>query len=265
MTGIETGKFAQLNYRKEGAGPALMLVHGFPENSGLWQQVIPILATGYTVIAPDLPGAGGSSLAGSSVTIEEMAEAMYLVFEHENIREAVIAGHSMGGYAALAFAEMYPAFVKGLSLVHSIASADSDEKKENRKKAVELITKGGKEAFIKQMIPNMFSPAFREKHPSVIDTQVKRGMELEAESMIAFYEAMMQRPDRTEVLKNASFPVQFIIGEDDALIPPDAALKQSRLASRNFVSLYSATGHMGMIENAQQLAADLKAFTAYCL
>jgi pimeloyl-ACP methyl ester carboxylesterase len=89
-------------------------------------------------------------------------------------------------------------------------------------------------------------------------------MELAAESMIAFTEAMMHRPDRTNVLKNAAFPVQFVIGEDDALIPTKTALQQSSLASRNFVSLYSDTGHMSMVENAGRLAGDLQKFAAYC-
>jgi pimeloyl-ACP methyl ester carboxylesterase len=75
---------------------------------------------------------------------------------------------------------------------------------------------------------------------------------------------MMHRPDRTNVLKTVPFPVQFVIGEDDALIPTKTALQQSSLASRNFVSLYSDTGHMSMIENAGRLAGDLQEFATYC-
>ena len=260
---ISTSKFRQLSYQTDGSGPAVVLIHGFPENSSLWAGVMPILMNGFTVIMPDVPGAGDSSLP-EDAGMESLAEAINAILEHEGIKTALLVGHSMGGYIALAFADKYPEKLAGLSLVHSIASADNDEKKETRKKSVELIRKGGKEAFIKQMIPNLFSPEFRKKHPSVIEEQVKRGMELAAESIIAFTEAMMKRPDRTGLLKNAAFPVQFVLGEDDALIPVKTALQQSSLASRNFVLLYGNTGHMSMLENPGRLAGDIKDFASYC-
>lgn len=263
MTTIHTQSFPKLSYRKEGSGPVIVLIHGFPENGGLWKQVWPVLAAKFTVIVPDLPGTGGSELVADT-TMESMAMAISEILANESVAEAVIAGHSMGGYAALAFAEAYDNKVKGLSLVHSIASADNDEKIETRRKSIALIRKGGKEPFIKQMIPNLFAPAFKDRHPSVLEEQVKRGLELEAESMIAFNEAMIARPDRTEVLRKAVFPVQFIIGEDDTLIPSNAALTQSRLASRNFVELYSDNGHMSMIEHPARLANDIAQFADYC-
>jgi pimeloyl-ACP methyl ester carboxylesterase len=263
MTTISTNTFPKLSYRKEGQGPALVLIHGFPENGGLWKQVWPALSAQFTVIVPDLPGTGESAL-GVETSMESLAGAVSDILSKESIEQSVVVGHSMGGYVALAFAEKFPGKVKGLSLVHSIASADNEEKKETRRKSIALIRKGGKEAFIKQMIANLFAPTFKTTHPSVIEEQVKRGMELEADSMVAFYEAMIARTDRTNVLKNASFPVQFIIGEEDTLIPSNTALTQSSLANRNFVELYKDTGHMSMIEKPGELAKDVIQFANYC-
>lgn len=263
MTRIRTSGGAALSYRKEGQGAAIVLIHGFPENGGLWKQVWPILSTKFTVIVPDLPGTGDSELLAET-TMESMAACISEILKHEDISKAVVVGHSMGGYVALAFAERFGDMVAGLSLVHSIASADNEEKKETRRKSIALIRKGGKEPFIKQMIPNLFSSAFKEAHGSVMEEQVKRGMELEADSMIAFYEAMIARPDRTDILKNATFPVQFVLGEDDTLIPSNVGLEQSRLSSRNFVSLHSNTGHMSMMETPERLSKDLMDFVDYC-
>ena len=264
MVTIQTEKFSKLSFRKEGQGPVIVLIHGFPETGGLWKQVWPMLTASFTVIVPDLPGAGESDLPSVQTSMEVLAESINEILINEGISEAVIVGHSMGGYTAMAFAELYAAKVKGLSLVHSVASADNEEKKETRRKSIELIRKGGKEPFISQMIPNMFSPTFKAAHTSVIEEQVKRGMELAAESMIAYYEAMIARPDRRNVLEKAGFPVQFIIGVDDALIPSEVALQQSSISNRNFVSLYSDTGHMSMIENTARLAEDLNEFGKYC-
>src|SRR5690606_25097329 len=116
----------------------------------------------------------------------------------------VMVGHSMGGYIALAFAEKYPKVLKGLSLVHSTATADTEEKKETRRKSIALIEKGGKDAFVKGMIPNLFSNHFKGAHPEIIQKQIEQGQKLKAESMVGFYTAMINRPDRRNVLTEAA-------------------------------------------------------------
>jgi len=261
---ISTATFANICYRKAGSGPVIILLHGFPEDGSLWDQIIPALIASFTVIIPDIPGSGRSIPAGEADDMEKLAEGICEILHHEQIDTAVIAGHSMGGYVALALAERQQTLVKGLSLVHSTAKADKDEKKETRRKSIELIRKGGKEPFVNGMIPNLFAPAFRESHPHVVQRQTERGMELKAEHMIGFYKAMINRPDRTNILSNAGFPVQWIIGKEDNVIPPDAVLPQSNIANVNFVSLYDNCGHMSMLEQPERLANDLSAFVVYC-
>jgi len=261
---INTDRFPKLHYRKTGNGPAVVLVHGFPEDGSLWEHIYPALAGRYTVLIPDIPGSGESLLSDETVTIEELAASVEAVLSNENISEAVMVGHSMGGYITLAFAERHKAWLKGISLVHSTATADTDEKKKTRQKAIELIRKGGKEPFVKGMVPNLFSDSFKELHQDIIEKQVERGMKLEDSSMIAFYNAMINRPDRTSILKNASIPVQWIIGKEDSVVPVNSALQQARMARVNFVSLYSHCGHMSMLEQPEKLANDLKDFISYC-
>lgn len=261
---LHSETFPGLAYRKDGQGPAIVLIHGFPASGDLWKHIWPVLSSSYTLIVPDLPGAGSSKLPNKDMSTEVLAASINEILEQEGISEVIIVGHSMGGYAALAFAELYGSKLKGISLVHSVAAADNEEKKETRRKSVALIRKGGKETFIKQMIPNLFSPSFKATHASVMEEQVQSGLELAAESMIAYYNAMMSRPDRSEILEKAAYPVQFIIGKDDSVIPSDAALKQGKLANITFVSLYEHTGHMSMIENMGRLAADLGEFAQYC-
>jgi len=174
--------FPQLSYFVGGTGPCLVLLHGFPQSGVLWQKVWGALSESFTVIAPDLPGVGGSSFSGRALTMEKMAESVKLILDAEHISEAVIAGHSMGGYVAMAFAELYPKTLQGLCMVHSLATADDEDKKENRRKAIRLIGKGGREAFIKQMMPGLFSEAFKKSHPEVIEGQIKLGCEVPAEA-----------------------------------------------------------------------------------
>lgn len=259
-----TNSFPNLFYRKVGSGPAVVLLHGFPEDGSLWDNIYPVLAANFRVIIPDIPGSGQSSLSQEDTTIEALAEAVHSILDREQISSVVLVGHSMGGYVALAFAEKYPEYVQGLSLVHSSAAADMEDKKEVRRKAIALIRKGGREPFIKSMIPNLFAPDFQENHPEAIQRQIERGMKLSADSIISFYNAMIKRPDRTNLLKESSFPVQFVIGRQDSVMPLAAALEQSRLAVVNYVSLYNNCGHMSMLEQPELLSSDLKDFITYC-
>lgn len=261
---IETDLFPVLAYNKAGNGSAIVLLHGFPESRKLWDKVVPFLAAYYKVIVPDMPGSGDSTFNGDEVSMEQLADSVALILEHEHIKEVVIAGHSMGGYAALAFAERYKPKVKGLSLVHSNASADDEPKKELRRKSIELIRKGGREAFIRQMIPNLFSGTFKTNHPKALEANINEGLKLEGRSLIAFYNAMINRPDRISILQNAIFPVQWLAGKEDTIAAPAKMLQQSMLANVNFVSVYPGVAHMSMIEDPERISRDILEFAAYC-
>ncbi len=262
---IHTSKFPTLSYRKLGQGPAIVLIHGFPESGELWSNIWPDLSKKYTVIIPDLPRSGGSTFTGEGVSIEDMAESINDILIDCGINIAIIAGHSMGGYTALAFAEMYADKVKGLSLIHSFAGADSEEKKEARRKSIALMQKPkGKETFIRQMIPNLFAETFIHQHPEVVETQIESGLQLEVKAMVSFYNAMINRPERVKVLIDATFPVQFVIGKEDTAVPIDVSAQQSTLSNRTFVEIYSDCGHMSMLEQPEKLTRDLEEFTDFC-
>lgn len=261
---FETESFPKIAYRKIGSGDPLVLIHGFPENSTLWQQIWPELSERFTIIAPDLPGSGETVYNGGALSVEVMALTVQRVLEHEGIEEAVIAGHSMGGYAALAFADFFPEMTKGLSLVHTTAYADTEEKKETRRKAIGIIRKGGKDVFVRQMVGNLFSDWFKENHAAAINRQIETSLVLPEDSLVDFYNAMINRPGRVEVLRSAAFPVQWIIGKEDNATPMAQALQQCYLANVNFVSVYANCGHMSMMEQPAKLISDLGTFTAYC-
>ena len=133
MPEISTPISSRLFYRKMGTGPAVVLLHGFPESGSLWQNIWDGLASSYTVIIPDLPGSGNSVLE-KNTSLVEMAEGVKAILDKEGISRVVFAGHSMGGYVAFAFAGLYPEMIAGLSLVHSTPVADDEEKNKNKVK-----------------------------------------------------------------------------------------------------------------------------------
>lgn len=264
MEYVAANGFTKIAYRKEGTGPLLVLIHGFPEDSNLWRRVVPALAARFTLLIPDLPGSGGSTLPQTDISIAGLGEAVIAVLDNEKVEKSIIAGHSMGGYVAIALAGKYPGRFKGLSMIHSTAAADDEQKKETRRKSISLIQKGAKDMFIRQMVPNLFAGITRVNNPELIEQQIAEGLELPADSMVAFYQAMMNRPDQVDVLPQLPFPVQWIAGNNDNLIPVDKVIQQSHLSSVNFVSVYNDCGHMSMLEKPGQLADDIAAFGAYC-
>jgi len=262
---LHTEEFPVLSYRKTGEGPAIILLHGFPEDGSLWERIWGSLSLNFTIIVPDLPGAGESTYSGASLAIPNMAESVKLIMDAEGVGKAVLAGHSMGGYTAFNFADMYPERIAGLSAVHSFAFADDEAKKETRRKSIGLMKKpGGSEAFVRQMIPGLFAKNFRQQHPDIVEEQILRAMKMKPESLIAFYNAMIIREDKTGILEEASYPVQWIIGKEDTVATEDKVLKQAILAGTNFVSVYADCAHMSMIEKPEQLIDDLIRFSKYC-
>jgi pimeloyl-ACP methyl ester carboxylesterase len=262
MPDLKTSVSSHVSYLKMGTGPVMVLLHGFPEDSNLWRNVWGGLSEAFTLLIPDLPGSGSSVLNGAT-SMDQLAQVVKELLDHENVSKAVIVGHSMGGYVALAFARQFPAHVAGLALVHSVPYADDEEKKINRLKSAELIRKGGREQFVKQMIPNLFADDFKLAHPQAVSEQVAEGLKMATESLINFTDAMRLRTDNRAVIKDAKFPVQWVIGKQDNIMDYKKILRESYQSAINFVTFYRECGHMSMIEAPERLATDLKTFGAY--
>jgi pimeloyl-ACP methyl ester carboxylesterase len=246
-----------------GTKPAVVFIHGFAEHNGIWEQQQAYLSEQFYVISPDLPGSGQTPLT-EHLSIESMADYVYAGLQANGIEQAVIIGHSMGGYVALAMAEKYPNILKGLGLFHSTAAPDSEEKKEGRIKSINIIENYGAEAFIKQALPNMFSPVYKKKHPEQVEAYVSMGLQCQQESLIAYYRAMMERPDRTAVLSSLKVPVLFVIGKDDTAIPLKGVLSQVSKPQTSSIHIFDDTGHMGMWEVPEASKLLIHDFILFC-
>lgn len=252
-------------YRVEGEGKPVVLLHGFGEDSHIWDQQIDCLKAHCRVIAPDLPGSASSQLLvaqtpATPVAIEGYADCIYALLEHEKIASCIMLGHSMGGYIMLAFAEKHPDLLTGIGLVHSTAYADSAEKKQNRTRGIELMETYGGQQFLKTTIPNLFGHAFKQAHPEQIDGLIAMAASFSTPALQQYYAAMRDRPDRTHVLKSNPLPVLFVIGTEDVAAPMNDVLKQTHLPLNSYIHILEGVGHMGMWEAPVLLNQNLLAF-----
>lgn len=240
-------KNSVLHYQCVGKGATVVLLHGFGEDGTVWDFQKDALQPHFQLIIPDLPGSGRSPLM-ADVSMEALADAVSFILEQEGIKSCVLIGHSMGGYITLAFAERHAATLNGFGLFHSSAFTDDAEKIATRKKGIAFIREHGAYAFLKTASPNLYSPATKEQKPSLIEQQVAASAGFSDEALIAYYEAMLKRPDRTEVLRHATVPVLFIMGRHDTAIPLQASLAQCYVPQLAYIHLLDQSGHMGMHE-----------------
>ena len=237
----------------------IVLLHGFCEDSRMWDEWLPLLPSHYSYICIDLPGFGQSELL-EKTTVDNMAEAVAAVLEKLKINKCNLVGHSMGGYVACAFAEKHGDQLTSLCMFHSHPFADSEEKKDGRLKAVEFIYKNGHILFVRQLIPKLFAYDYSKGYQAEVNRLIYHATQYQPESIIASLHAMRQRPDRSEVLKNVKCPVQFFIGKMDAAVPYDLSLAQTHLPDTADIQIYDDVGHMGMFKTPRRTAKAFKKF-----
>lgn len=241
-----------LSYDRSGTGTPLVLIHGFPLDLSIWDAVVPLLENDYDLIVPDLRGFGESSTVDTPYTILDFANDIAGLLDHLGLEKAAFAGHSMGGYVALAFAKEYPQRVSGLALVSSQAAADAPERKAGRYKTARDVAEKGVDVVADAMTPKLSANEKVQEFTNLLMKAQSRA------GVVGALKAMAEREDFTSILSQFSFPVVLIHGDADALISIDRAREiKSILPAAQLIKLKKA-GHMPMLEFPQETAEALK-------
>jgi pimeloyl-ACP methyl ester carboxylesterase len=254
---------AKVRYSDKGKGRAIVLLHGFLESLEIWEEFSGALSKHFRVIAIDLPGHGKTPCIGYVHTMELMAQCVKAVMDSLHLRRYVLVGHSMGGYAALAFADLFPKNVSGLCLFHSTALPDSEEKKKNRERMIEIAKQDPG-----QIVANLIPKLFAKENISLLKDKVEKAkqiaMSTSKEGIVAALRGMKERPSRELVLKNSSFPVLLIIGKQDTILAWDNLLLLTTLPKRSFNIVLEHAGHMGFYEAQQETLSAVRKFARRC-
>ncbi len=242
----------QLAYERRGKGTPLVLLHGYPLDHHLWDEVAPLLEDTFDLILPDLRGFGESSTVDSFYAMEDFASDVAGLLDQLGIRQTAIAGHSMGGYVALAFARLFSQRVRGLGLVSSQAAADSPERKEARYNSAAEVADKGIGSVVESMAPKFTS------HKK-LQAFARQSMERQPPAAyIGALKAMAERVDSTSLLSSFLFPVVLIHGDSDQLIPIDRAREVKAILPQAYLVEIHGAGHMPMMENKEKTAQALK-------
>jgi pimeloyl-ACP methyl ester carboxylesterase len=257
----------RISYTDTGSGLIVVLLHGFAETGAVWDEQVAFLQNHCRVIVPEVPGAdwtGTDDEIRLASSIETMGNAVAALIQEVTTEPVIVLGHSMGGYIALALAEKHPYLLKGFGFVHSTAFADTEAKKETRRKGMDFIRRNGSEAFFKTSAPGLFSETSKQQQPTLVQRNIDLAVRFAPELLIANYEAMMVRPDRTNVLTGSAVPVLFIVGTDDTAAPAADIIKQVHLPKVAYFHLLEKVGHMGMWEATETVNSLILNFIQDC-
>ncbi|WP_109098823.1 alpha/beta fold hydrolase [Aquimarina sp. AU58] len=254
---IITYKGIKINYNTSGKGTPVVFLHGFLENSTMWEETIDHISSTYHCISIDLLGHGLTECMGYIHTMEDMAQAIKVVLDDLNISKASFVGHSMGGYVALAYVDLFPNIVSGLVLLNSTSFPDSIERKQNRSRAIEIV-KNNPDAYTSMAIANLFAEENRLRLADKINMIKDQASKISLQGIISGLEGMKVRKDHTSLLSSFNKPKIIFAGTKDPILLYDQSIKESKQCNINLVSFDG--GHMSYLENKDEYIEKLHLF-----
>ena len=246
-----------------GKGRVVVLLHGFLGAKEIWKESIRNLSNSYRVIAIDLPGHGATPCIGYAHSMEMMARCVKSVLDQLRLKKYVLVGHSMGGYVALAFADIYPDHLKGLCLYHSTAYADSTERKGDRLRAIEAV-KANRNLYTKNTIRNLFAAKNLKYLKEEVQFANSIARRTSRQGIIAALYGMRDRPGRDLILGLVQYPILMVIGEHDNVLPAEQLLEQAENIKNKTVLYLEHDGHFGFLESSRASHKALRKFLRKC-
>jgi YbgC/YbaW family acyl-CoA thioester hydrolase len=243
-----------------GDGPAVLFVHGYPFDRSIWSHQVAAL-DGYRRIAPDLRGMGASDAPDLGYSMEIYAADLAALLDVLAVEEVVLCGLSMGGYIAFECLRRWRQRVRGLVLMDTRAEADTVEGRKARDAAAALARDGGAEAVTESLLPQVLGRSTRSG--ASITAERVRGMmsSTPVPGLVGALAAMRDRPDSSPLLAElAGVPTLVVVGEEDALTPPDVARAMAdRIPGAKLVTI-PGSGHLPPVERPVETTRALVEF-----
>jgi 3-oxoadipate enol-lactonase len=250
-----------LAYTDSGAGPPVLLLHAFPLSSAMWAPQVDALAGDWRVVAVDLKGFGGSSAPRdpAAYSMDSYAEEILALTLHLHLDRVTVVGLSMGGYVAFALMRRQPEVVAALVLADTRSEADDDDARARRTKQQEQVREEGTEPVIESLVPALLGSTTRRRRPDLV-AHARALMDNPADGYVGALEAMKNRPDSSSLLGSIRVPTLVVVGEEDALTPPETARRTHERIRASRLAELSGAGHLSSLEAPGAFNRALVAF-----
>ena len=226
---------------------SLLLIHAFPVDAGMWEEQRAALSGDAQVLAPSLPGFGGTPSAGDVLTMDAAADFLVEELDRAGAGRTVVCGLSMGGYVAFSIWRRHPERVAGLVLANTRAEPDDEAGREKRRAVAEKARTEGSGA-IADAPPPLLSDA---ADPSLWDRVKEMIRAQSGEAIAAAALGMAERPDSRPILGEIEVPTTVVVSSGDTLIPADVSAPMAdAIPDGTLVTLESA-GHLSNLEDPE--------------
>jgi 3-oxoadipate enol-lactonase len=234
--------------------PTLLLVHAFPVDAGMWADQVAVLGGEAKILAPSLPGFGGTPGVGDVMTMDAAADFLAGELDREGVDRAVVCGLSMGGYIAFSLWRRHRGRIAGLVLADTRAEPDDEAGRERRRAVAEKTRSGGSEAVAAEPPPLLSEGA----DPAVWDRVREMIRRQPGSSIAAASLGMAERPDSRPILSEIDVPTTVIVGSGDTLTPPP--MSEAMVASIPDAELVvlDGAGHLSNLEASDGFTAALR-------
>jgi len=245
-----------------GAG-TLVLIHGFPLNTEMWQPQLEMAARGWRVIVPALRGFGPGPDARKDPTaasVDDYAGDIIDLLDELHVKDAVICGLSMGGYIAFAMYRHAATYFRAMVLADTRSQADTPEAVGNRKGMQQLVREKGPGAVADALLPKLLCDATRASKPDVVQNLRAQITSSSVEAIVGALDALMTRPDSTSMLPTLHIPVLIVVGDQDAITPPPLSEQMHHDIPGSQLVVIRDAGHMSNMEQPAAFNGALGGF-----
>lgn len=270
MNGTYESDGAKLGFRDTGAGLAVVFLHPTPLDRAYWRPLTDELA-GVRAIVPDLRGHGVSELGPAdklpvggfaqvpdapALTVGQYAADVLALLDHLELKDALFAGCSVGGYVLLELWRRAPKRMTGLTFVCSKPQADAEANLKKRAESVAQLRAEGTKAFFDAAAHSLIGAAARKKRPKMV-TELRARMKLTPETAVAVQAGLATRPDSLQTVKTIDVPVLAIAGGDDPTTSPAEMEAYTAAPGGCEFHLLPDAGHFAAYEQPLKVAALL--------
>ncbi len=268
MKGTYDSDGAKLGYYETGAGLPVVFLHPTPIDHHYWQPLTERLR-GVRAILPDLRGHGASELGANLpvggftrvpdapvLTMAQLATDILGLLDHLNVREAVFAGCSIGGYVLMELWRRAPQRMRAMAIVCSKPHPDVEANLGKRVVTIAQARAGESAAIFDGMAQTLIGATARGRQPQIVP-ELRARMTITPQALVAVQAGLATRPDSVPTVATIQVPVLAIAGgEDPGIVPAEMEVYRAAPGGCEFHLLPDA-GHFAAYEQPEKVATLL--------
>lgn len=255
-----TANGGRVHYQTWGAGPPVVLLHGFPLSGAMWRPQGEDLGDRWQVVAPDFRGFGASDPPAGAMTLEAYADDVLRVADALGLSRFVLGGLSMGGYVVFRVLVRAAGRVEAVILADTRADPDTEDSRRRRLDGIARIEREGPEGFLADLTATLVGPTTRARRSDVLETVRAMARAAHPRGLTAALAAMAERPDSRPMLSRLAVPVLVLVGEEDTVTPPDVARAMAAAIPGARLVVVPGAGHLASLEQPEAFTGAVREF-----